>query len=83
MQTILGSLLLLPEPSHKSIYYISLITELCKLAPPTVGPAVGKAIRKLYANLADGLDVEISRRFAEWFAVHMSNFGFHWVWKEW
>lgn len=62
---------------------MGVITELCKLSPQTVGPAVGKSIRRLYGYLADGLDVEIARRFAEWFAIHMSNFGFQWVWKEW
>jgi len=82
-QTVLGSLFLLPESPQKSIYYIALITELCKLLPSTVGPAVGKSIRKLYTALGDGLDPEVSRRFVEWFAVHMSNFGFQWVWKEW
>ncbi|KAJ7762752.1 MIF4G like-domain-containing protein [Mycena maculata] len=83
IENILGAYMVLPESSHKSIYYISLITELCKLSPSTVGPAVGKSIRKLYSMLGDGLDVEVARRFAEWFAVHMSNFGFQWVWKEW
>ena len=82
-QTVLGSLFLLPESPQKSMYYIALITELCKLSPSTVGPAVGKSIRKLYTALGDGLDPEVSRRFVEWFAVHMSNFGFQWVWKEW
>ena len=33
--------------------------------------------------MSEGLDVEAAQRFAEWFAVHMSNFGFKWVWKEW
>ncbi|KAH7924822.1 hypothetical protein BV22DRAFT_1105259 [Leucogyrophana mollusca] len=83
IETILGCLFLLPESSHRSVYHIALITELCKLSPSTVGPAVGKSIRKLYGALAEGLDVEVARRFAEWFAVHMSNFGFQWVWKEW
>ena len=83
MKTTLGAYLILPESSSKSIYYTSLITELCKLSPSTVGPAVGKSIRKLYISLSEGLDVEVARRFAEWFAVHMSNFGFQWVWKEW
>ncbi|KAF6762456.1 cap binding protein 80-PB [Ephemerocybe angulata] len=83
IETVLGAYLILPESSKKSIYYIGLITEICKLSPSTVGPAVGKSIRRLYTSLADGLDVEAARRFAEWFAVHMSNFGFQWVWKEW
>ncbi|KAJ7179608.1 MIF4G like-domain-containing protein [Mycena filopes] len=83
IENVLGAYFVLPEASHKSIYYIGVITELCKLSPSTVGPAVGKSIRKLYGTLGEGLDVEVARRFAEWFAVHMSNFGFQWVWKEW
>ncbi|KAH9950166.1 MIF4G like-domain-containing protein [Amylocystis lapponica] len=83
IETILGSLFLLPDSTHKPIYYIALITELCKLSPSTVGPAVGKSIRKLYSLLADGLDVEVSHRLADWFSAHMSNFNFQWVWKEW
>ncbi|KAJ6627344.1 MIF4G like-domain-containing protein [Mycena sp. CBHHK59/15] len=83
IENVLGSYFVLPESTHKSIYHIGLITELCKLSPSTVGPAVGKSIRKLYNTLGEGLDVEVARRFAEWFAVHMSNFGFQWVWKEW
>lgn len=74
---------MLPESMTKPMYYSGLIVELCKLSPSTIGPAVGKSIRKLYNALSDGLDVEAARRFAEWFAVHMSNFGFQWVWKEW
>ena len=74
---------MLPEPQHKTIYYIGLVTELCKLSPTTVGPAVGKSIRKMYGLLADGLDVELAHIFADWFSIHMSNFGFQWVWKEW
>ena len=53
------------------------------MSPSTVGPAVGKSIRKLYSFLADGFDVDAARRFSEWFAVHMSNFNFQWVWREW
>ncbi|TDL29146.1 hypothetical protein BD410DRAFT_735868 [Rickenella mellea] len=83
IETILSKLCRLPDTVHKPMYYISLITELCKGSPQTVGPAVGKSIRKLYGLLADGFDVEVARRFTEWFATHMSNFGFQWVWKEW
>lgn len=83
VDNILGSMYALPDSRQRSMYYISLITELCKLSPPTVGPAVGKSIRKLYGFLGDGLDVEVGHRFAEWFSAHMSNFNFQWVWKEW
>lgn len=82
-QTILSIMFALPQPQHKPIYYHALITEICKLSATTAGPAVGKSIRKLYSLLEKGLDVEISRRFADWFSVHMSNFAYQWVWKEW
>jgi nuclear cap-binding protein subunit 1 len=82
-QTILSSMFCLPMPKHKSIYYHALITEICKLSASTAGPAVGKSIRKLYALLGEGLDVEVAKRFSEWFAVHMSNFTYQWVWREW
>ncbi|KAJ3777062.1 MIF4G like-domain-containing protein [Lentinula raphanica] len=83
LETILGASLILPQSTQVQIYYDGLITEVCKISPSTVGPAVGKSIRKLYSSLTDGLDVEIERRFSEWFAIHMSNFNFQWVWKEW
>lgn len=83
LDNILGSMYALPDSRQRSMYYIALITELCKLSPSTVGPAVGKSIRKLYGLLGDGLDVEVGHKFAEWFSAHMSNFNFQWVWKEW
>lgn len=90
IQTTLSTAFLLPVSPHLAVYYYALITDLCKLSPGTVGPAVGKSIRKLYRLLEDSagkdagaLDVETAKRFGEWFAVHMGNFGFSWVWKEW
>lgn len=76
-------MLVLPTSQHKQVYYCALITEICKLSASTCGPAVGKTIRKLYSLLNDGLDVEVARKFSEWFSVHMSNFAYQWVWKEW
>lgn len=76
-------MLVLPTSQHKQIYYCALVTEVCKLSAATCGPAVGKSIRKLYSLLNDGLDVEVARKFAEWFSIHMSNFAYQWVWKEW
>ncbi|KAH9938689.1 armadillo-type protein [Fomitopsis serialis] len=68
IEITLGSVFLLPESTYKPVYYIALITEI--------------SIRKLYTLLSDGLDVEVAHRFADWFSVHMSNFG-SLGWKEW
>ncbi|QRV87968.1 eukaryotic translation initiation factor 4G [Ceratobasidium sp. AG-Ba] len=92
IEAILSQLFHLPRPTLKLMYHASLINELCKLSPQTVGPAVGKSFRRLYNLLASddpvgdgmaGLDVALAALYAEWFALHMSNFGFAWVWKEW
>lgn len=53
---------------------------------------MGKCVRKLYAGLGAGpensdakelLDAEGLRKFAEWFAMHLSNYNFVWRWPEW
>lgn len=77
-----ASLFQLPSPQHKLVYYHSIITEACKIAPAAVAPSLGRAIRYLYRNI-DRLDQELGHRFLDWFAHHLSNFGFTWKWSEW
>ncbi|KKY25551.1 putative cap binding protein [Phaeomoniella chlamydospora] len=72
----------LPVAEHKLIYYHSILTEACKLAPAAIAPSLGRAIRYLYRNF-DKLDLELAERFLDWFAHHLSNFGFTWKWTEW
>ncbi|CEL63729.1 Nuclear cap-binding protein subunit 1 OS=Drosophila willistoni GN=Cbp80 PE=3 SV=1 [Rhizoctonia solani AG-1 IB] len=92
IEAVLSQLFHLPRSTLKLMYHAALINELCKLSPQTVGPAVGKSFRKMYSLLsspdpvddgAAGLDTRLAHLFVEWFALHMSNFGFAWVWKEW
>lgn len=77
-----AQLMHLPAPEHKLVYYHSVLTESCKLAPAAVAPSLGRAIRYLYRNL-DRMDMELSQRFLDWFSHHLSNFGFTWKWTEW
>ena len=92
MQTLIVLILALPAPPHTLVYYYSVLTELCRISPTTVAPSLGKSVRKLYAALgtsgiesagAPVLDAEGVRRFADWFAVHLSNYGFMWGWNDW
>ncbi|KAI5862752.1 MIF4G like-domain-containing protein [Durotheca rogersii] len=72
----------LPTPEHKLVYYHSVLTEACKLAPAAVAPSLGRAIRHSYQNV-HRLDLELYHRFLDWFTHHLSNFGFMWKWTEW
>ncbi|TVY85826.1 Nuclear cap-binding protein subunit, partial [Lachnellula willkommii] len=82
VDAVFSQLFQLPIPEHKLVYYHSLLTESCKLAPAAIAPSLGRAIRFLYRNV-DCMDLELSYRLMDWFSHHLSNFGFTWKWTEW
>ena len=82
VDAVFSQLLQLPTAEHKLVYYHSVLTEACKIAPAAIAPSLGRAIRWLYKNL-DGMDLELVYRFMDWFSHHLSNFGFTWKWTEW
>lgn len=82
VDAVFSQLFQLPAPEHKLVYYHSVLTEACKIAPAAIAPSLGRAIRYLYRNV-DKMDLELSFRFMDWFAHHLSNFGFTWKWTEW
>lgn len=82
VDAVFSQLFTLPAPEHKLVYYHSVLTECCKIAPAAIAPSLGRAIRFLYRSL-EGLDLDLSHRFLDWFTHHLSNFGFTWKWSEW
>ena len=82
VDAVFSQIFQLPTPEHKLVYYHSVLTESCKIAPAAVAPSLGRAIRFLYKNIGQ-MDLELGYRFMDWFAHHLSNFGFTWKWTEW
>ncbi|KAJ9134724.1 Nuclear cap-binding protein subunit 1 [Coniochaeta hoffmannii] len=82
VDAVFSQLFQLPSPEHKLVYYHSVLTEACKQAPAAIAPSLGRAIRFLYRN-QPRMDLELVNRFMDWFAHHLSNFGFTWKWTEW
>lgn len=82
VDAVFSQLFQLPTPDHKMVYYHSVLTESCKIAPAAIAPSLGRAIRFLYRNV-ESLDLSLANRFLDWFAHHLSNFGFTWKWTEW
>ncbi|KAL2268670.1 hypothetical protein VTJ83DRAFT_3516 [Remersonia thermophila] len=82
VDAVFSQLFQLPAPEHKLVYYHSVLTEACKLAPAAIAPSLGRAIRYLYRN-SPRMDLELAHRFLDWFTHHLSNFGFTWKWTEW
>ena len=74
----------LPMPNWPIVFYDSVIIESCKMAPASIAPSLGRAIRYLFnGNEVEMMDLELAQRFWEWFAHHLSNFEFRWKWAEW
>lgn len=82
IDAIFSQIFQLPAPEHRLVYYHSLITESCKISPGAIAPSLGRAIRFLFRSV-DQMDMELSYRFMDWFAHHLSNFEFRWKWAEW
>ncbi|KAI1823171.1 MIF4G like-domain-containing protein [Xylaria intraflava] len=82
VDAVFSQIFQLPTPEHKLVYYHSVLTEACKIAPAAIAPSLGRAIRYCYQNI-HRLDLELSCRFLDWFTHHLSNFGFMWKWTEW
>ncbi|KAH8725967.1 cap binding protein [Phaeosphaeriaceae sp. PMI808] len=82
IDAIFSQLFKLPSAEHKLVYYHSLITQCCKVAPAAIAPSLGRAIRTIYKSLPL-LDLELGYRFLDWFSHHLSNFEFRWRWTEW
>jgi len=82
VDAVFSQLFQLPNPEHKLVYYHAVLTEACKIAPAAIAPSLGRAIRHVYNNTPQ-IDVELVSRFVDWFAHHLSNFGFTWKWTEW
>ena len=79
---IFSRILFLEDPPKKRIFYYSLLTELTKLDPKLIAPCLGKTIRKIYSS-AESIEGETLMQFIDWFAYHLSNFGFSYKWQEW
>ncbi|KAI9205151.1 armadillo-type protein [Polychytrium aggregatum] len=79
----------LPRSQEKSVYYAMLLGNLCRNAKDKAPSIFARALKILYARLDSregahaGTDVESIKRLGEWFAHHLSNFGFIWKWHDW
>ncbi|KAF2181829.1 cap binding protein [Zopfia rhizophila CBS 207.26] len=82
VDAVFSQIFKLPNPEHKLVYYHSLITETCKIAPAAIAPSLGRAIRFVF-KYVDDMDLELVNRFVDWFSHHLSNFEFRWKWAEW
>ncbi|KAJ3150102.1 Nuclear cap-binding protein subunit 1 [Geranomyces michiganensis] len=89
VESLFTEMLRLPRSGERSIYYATVLMDMIKEDMKTVPKMIGRAIKALYSrldgphDLGGGMDIEAVRRLTEWFAIHLSNFGFVWNWEGW
>eukprot|EP01117_Protostelium_nocturnum_P005259 TRINITY_DN1911_c0_g2_i2.p1 TRINITY_DN1911_c0_g2~~TRINITY_DN1911_c0_g2_i2.p1 ORF type:complete len:832 (+),score=289.18 TRINITY_DN1911_c0_g2_i2:182-2677(+) len=81
VETLFSQLFLLPQTPFVEVYYSVLIQEICNQHtsfPQILATAIDASFEKI-----EKLDVECIDRFAHWFAHHLSNFDYKWIWSSW
>lgn len=72
----------LPFPPFSPVYYGTLFADLCRVKDSRLPAKLLVAVKAMFQH-ADELDPEIFDRLTDWFAFHLSNFGYKWNWQEW
>ena len=70
------------------MYYNTLVSSLCKESLDKIPSILGRSFKLLFSRLdgtdeSSGMDVEALKRFSDFFACHLSNFGYSWKWSDW
>ncbi|KAG2188611.1 hypothetical protein INT44_001366, partial [Umbelopsis vinacea] len=82
LEHVFGTMLRLPSPPVKQVYFAALIIELCKGENSSASQSLKKAVHILFERLAD-MDAGLISRLYNWFPHHLSNVGFEWEWDAW
>lgn len=82
VETVFSEMCAMPVPAHVSVYYGTVFVDLCTVKDSRLPVKLLAAVEKMF-NDARYLDPESFDRLTEWFAYHLSNFGFKWNWAEW
>lgn len=91
IETLLGEMFKLPNPTHNVVVYQAIIYELTKLFQPSkisdevkfnYDYILNEAVQTLYENL-DTMNITCLDRFVKWFSYHLNNTNFLFPWQCW
>ncbi|GJQ11567.1 hypothetical protein GpartN1_g3358.t1 [Galdieria partita] len=82
IRTILSKMVHLPITDDSILYYHVLLIDLCCMEGSQAPLKLLMAVEEMFA-MADKYDSEVFDRITDWFARHLSNFGYKWNWDDW
>ena len=86
VEAIFSQVVTLPHTLERSVYYTTLLMDLCRESLDKIPGILGRCLRTLYARIdlgRGGMDIQVINRISELFSHHLSNFGFSWRWSDW
>lgn len=87
VESIFSQIFTFPRVLEKSVYYSTLLMDLCRISIDKIPSIFGRCIRTLFSRLDTdtdcGMDLQALHRLSELFSTHLSNFGFSWKWQDW
>lgn len=82
IRAILSKMAHLPMTDDSILYYHVLLIDLCCMEDSQAPLKLLIAVEQMFA-VADKYDAEVFDRWTDWFARHLSNFGYKWNWDDW
>lgn len=72
----------MPLAPYACVYYGILFVDLCKVKDSRLPVKLLSAVETMFQQ-SGALDPETFDRLTDWFAFHLSNFGYKWNWSDW
>lgn len=82
VEGVLSQMCSMPDPPVVHIYYGNLFVNLCRVKDSRLPAKLLTAVETIFQEAAE-FDPETFDRLTEWFAFHLSNFGYKWNWADW
>ncbi|EME27228.1 Nuclear cap-binding protein subunit 1 [Galdieria sulphuraria] len=82
IRAILSKMVHLPTTDESILYYHVLLIDLCYMEGSQAPLKLLMAVEEIF-DMADKYDAEVFDRLTDWFARHLSNFGYKWNWDDW
>lgn len=82
VESVFSQMCATPEPCFPPVYFGTLFVDLCRVKETRLPTNLLTAVNTMFQEAGD-MDPETFDRLAEWFAFHLSNFGYKWNWSDW
>ncbi|KAK0424623.1 hypothetical protein QR680_008755 [Steinernema hermaphroditum] len=82
VECLFAEMMNLPESPAVSLFYGSVLIQLCGLQPGGMPQVLAQAAQLFYERI-ESMQPSCIQRLIDWFSYHLSNFQYKWSWNDW